>query len=40
MLRQIKEVLANCKLQLHPEKIKIVNIRGFSEKKHPEAMTF
>jgi len=40
MLGQIKERLAACKLQLHPEKTKIVNIRGFSEKKYPKGYDF
>lgn len=40
MLRQIQTRMQACKLQLHPEKTKIVNIRGFSEKKYPKGYDF
>lgn len=40
MLRQIQKRMQDCKLQLHPEKTKIVNIRGFSEKKYPKGYDF
>jgi RNA-directed DNA polymerase len=32
--------MASCKLQLHPEKTKIVHIRGESEVKYPRSMDF
>lgn len=34
VLRQMSERFHNCKLALHPEKTKIVNLRGVSEKKY------
>jgi len=40
MLRQIKSRMQQCKLQLHPNKTKIVNIRGVSEKKYPKGYDF
>ena len=40
MLRQIQKRMQQCKLQLHPEKTKIVNVRGFSEKKYPKGYDF
>lgn len=40
MHRQIQARMQECKLQLHPEKTKIVNIRGFSEKKYPKGYDF
>jgi group II intron reverse transcriptase/maturase len=40
MLRQIQTRMQACKLQLHPEKTKIVNIRGVSEKKYPKGYDF
>jgi RNA-directed DNA polymerase len=40
MLRQIQARMQQCKLQLHAEKTKIVNIRGFSEKKYPKGYDF
>lgn len=40
MLRQIQERLNSCKLQLHPEKTKIVNLRGYSQTKYPKGFDF
>lgn len=40
MLRQIQKRMQTCKLKLHPEKTKIVNVRGFSEKKYPKGYDF
>jgi group II intron reverse transcriptase/maturase len=40
VLRQIKERLTNCKLTLHPEKTKIVNLRGYAEKRYPKSYDF
>jgi group II intron reverse transcriptase/maturase len=40
VLRQIKERLNECKLQLHPVKTKIVNLRGIAEKKYPKSYDF
>jgi len=40
MLRQIKERLNECKLTLHPEKTKIVNLRGKSDEKYPRSFDF
>jgi RNA-directed DNA polymerase len=40
MLRQIKERMESCKLQLHEVKSKIVNLRGFSNKKYPKGFDF
>jgi len=40
MLKQIEWRLTKCKLQLHPEKTKIVNLRGKSEKKYPRGYDF
>jgi RNA-directed DNA polymerase len=40
VLRQIKERLNECKLQLHPVKTKIVNLRGTAEKKYPKSYDF
>jgi group II intron reverse transcriptase/maturase len=40
VLRQISERLRNCKLALHPEKTKIVNLRGTSEKKYAKRFDF
>ena len=40
MLRQIKQRMESCKLLLHTEKSKIVNLRGFSEKKYPKGFDF
>lgn len=40
MLRQIRERLNECKLILHPEKTKIINLRGKSEEKYPRSFDF
>jgi len=40
MLRQIKNRLNDCKLELHPEKTQIINLRGISEKKYPKGFDF
>ena len=40
MLRQIQVRMQQCKLQLHPEKTKIVNVRGISEQKCPKGYDF
>jgi len=40
MLRQIRERLNECKLTLHPEKTKIVNLRGKSDEKYPRSFDF
>jgi RNA-directed DNA polymerase len=40
MLRQIQQRMESCKLLLHTEKSKIVNLRGFSEKKYPKGFDF
>lgn len=40
VLYQISQRLSNCKLTLHPDKTKIVNIRGTSEKKYPKCFDF
>lgn len=40
MLSQIKERLQNCKLQLHTEKTRIVNLRGYAEKHYPKGFDF
>jgi hypothetical protein len=40
MLRQISKRLKECKLTLHPEKTKIVNIRGKTDEKYPRRFTF
>jgi RNA-directed DNA polymerase len=40
MLRQIQKRMQDCKLQVHPEKTKIVNVRGFSLKKYPKGYDF
>jgi group II intron reverse transcriptase/maturase len=40
MLKQIDGRLRKCKLTLHPEKTKIVNVRGRSEKKYPRGYDF
>ena len=37
---QIRERLSFCKLSLHPDKTKIVNLRGTSEKKYPKSFDF
>ena len=40
VLYLIQKRMENCKLQLHPQKSKIVNLRGFSEKKYPKGFDF
>jgi RNA-directed DNA polymerase len=40
VLNQISVRLSNCNLTIHPEKTKIVNLRGFSEKKYPRSYDF
>lgn len=40
VLDKIQERLLACKLSLHPEKTRIVNLRGFSAKKYPRGFDF
>ena len=40
MMNQIKHRMETCKLALHVEKSKIVNLRGFSTKKYPKGFDF
>ncbi len=40
VLKQIKQRLSKCKLQLHPEKTKIVNLRGMAEKQYNRGFDF
>lgn len=40
MRRQIQKRMQDCKLQVHPEKTKIVNVRGYAEKKYPKGYDF
>ena len=40
VLSQIRQRLCNCKLTLHPEKTKIVNLRGTAAKKYPAKFDF
>jgi RNA-directed DNA polymerase len=40
MLKQIRERLKDCKLTLHPEKTKIINLRGKSDEKYPRSFDF
>ena len=40
LLKEIKLRLAQCKLHVHDEKTKIVNIRGASEKKYKKSFDF
>ncbi len=40
ILKCIALRLQNCKLSLHPNKTKIINLRGFSEKKYPKSFDF
>lgn len=40
MLKQIQRRMQACKLQLHPTKTQIVNIRGFSEKRYSKGYDF
>jgi group II intron reverse transcriptase/maturase len=40
VLYLIQKRMENCHLELHPEKSKIVNLRGFSQKKYPKGFDF
>lgn len=40
MMRAIRQRMNACKLTLHPEKTKIVNLRGRSEKRYPRKYDF
>jgi len=40
LLALIRKRFKRCKLKLHPEKTKVVNFRGRSEKKYPRSMDF
>jgi group II intron reverse transcriptase/maturase len=40
MLRQIAHRMKVCRLELHPVKTRIVNMRGYSEKKYPGSYDF
>ena len=40
VLQCIRQRLSNCKLSLHPDKTKIVNLRGLSVKKYPKSFDF
>lgn len=40
MLAQIKKRIESCKLTLHPDKTKIVNLRGTSQTKYPKSFDF
>jgi group II intron reverse transcriptase/maturase len=40
MLRQIKSRMNACKLTLHPEKTKIINLRGISLNRYPKRYDF
>jgi len=40
MLRQIKSRMKECKLELHPEKTKIINLRGRAMKRYPKSFDF
>ena len=40
MLRQIKDRMSACKLDLHPEKTQIINLRGIAVKKYPKGFDF
>jgi len=40
MLRQIKVRMNACKLELHPDKTQIINLRGISQKKYPKGFDF
>ncbi len=40
VLNKIKQRMQECKLKLHPTKTKIVNLRGFSQKKYPKGFDF
>ena len=40
VLNKIRQRLENCKLSLHPDKTKIVNLRGKAEKRYPKSFDF
>lgn len=40
MLAQIKKRIESCNLTLHPDKTKIVNLRGISQKKYSKSFDF
>lgn len=40
VLKQIQHRLNNCKLNLHPEKTKVINLRGIAERKYPKSYDF
>jgi len=40
MLRQIKSRINNCKLELHPQKTQIINLRGIAQNKYPKRFDF
>ena len=40
VLSQIRQRLSECKLTLHPEKTRIVNLRGTAERKYPAKFDF
>ena len=40
MLKQIGQRMKACKLELHPVKSRIVNLRGYSAKKYPKSYDF
>jgi len=40
MLRQIKSRMNNCRLELHPQKTRIINLRGISQGQYPKGFDF
>jgi group II intron reverse transcriptase/maturase len=40
MLNQIKGRMSECKLELHPDKTKVINLRGKSQKRLPKGFNF
>ena len=40
MLDKIRRRMAACKLELHPEKTRIINLRGSSQKRYPKSFDF
>jgi group II intron reverse transcriptase/maturase len=40
VLNKIRQRLSECKLSLHPEKTKIINLRGTAERKYPAKFDF
>ena len=40
MLRQIKSRMNTCRLELHPEKTRIINLRGIAQKQYPKGFDF